>query len=408
MKRAMLILSIAAPMAAQQVESPAALPPETLLLARIRLQMTENLQRQPNYTCLETVERTLRPKGGRAQVQDTLRLEVALVDGKEMFAWPGSKVFEDKDLRDLVATGTFGNGNFAIHARAVFMSQAPVFTSRGQELLNGRPAVRYDFRVPRISSGYTLRVNKKEGIVGYRGSFWADPQTLDVRRLEVFSEEIPKELEVDWTSDRVDYARVPIGGTRFLLPVESVLEMAVHNIESRNFTRFSACRQYTGESVLKFTEEIPEDAPVAPAVEPVALPKGAGLVLALTQSLELRGLAVGDLIAAELKGDLKYNKQVLAPKGALAAGRITRLEWHPDHAVIGVAFTELEWKEQDQVKQAPIRGSLSSVTGIYFSAGVDTRRWPVYEPQPGEGIVRLPASHRQISRGTLFHWRVDP
>jgi hypothetical protein len=403
-----LLLGVAAPLAAQTSEPSAGLSPETLLLARIRFRMSESLQRQPNYTCLETVERTLRPKGGRSQVQDILRLEVALVNGKEMFAWPGSKVFEDKDLRDLVATGTFGNGNFAIHARAVFMSATPRFIPRGQEPLKGRPAHRYDFQIPRAVSGYTLRVNKKEGIVGYHGSFWADPETLDVRRLEVISDDIPKILEVDWTSDRVDYARVPIGGTPFLLPVESVLEMAVHNIESRNFTRFSACKQYSGESVLKFTEEVAGDAPAGAAVETIALPRGIELPLSLPQPLELRGLAVGDPFVAELRGDIRQRGGVLVPRGARAEGRVTRLEWHPDHAVLGVAFSTLEWREGPSPKQAPIRGGLASVVGIYYTPGTDSRRWPIYAPQAGEGIVRLPASHRQLIRGTVFNWRVDP
>ena len=228
------------------------LPPESLRLARIKLRMSQNLARQPNYTCLETVERTERPKGGRASVVDTVRLEVALVNGKEMFAWPGAKKFEDKEIREMVA-GTFGNGNFAIFARAVFLTTGPAFQPRGEELLNGRSAVRYDFRVSRISSGYTLRVNQVEAIVGYHGSFWADPETLDLRRLEIFADDIPSYIDVESAFDRMDYAMVPIGGEPFLLPVESVLELKSRSGEHRNFMRFSGCRQYTGDSVLKFT-----------------------------------------------------------------------------------------------------------------------------------------------------------
>src|SRR5690349_7792012 len=92
------------------------------LFTRIREKMSDVLLRQPNYTCTETVERTSQTPAGRSIVGDTLRLEVALVDGKEMFAWPGSKEFEDRKLRDLVPTGMFGNGNFAIYARILFLS----------------------------------------------------------------------------------------------------------------------------------------------------------------------------------------------------------------------------------------------------------------------------------------------
>src|SRR5579872_735111 len=79
------------------------LTPDLLLLAHIRTRMVSNLQRQPNYTCVETVERSRRAGPARKfELQDTLRLEVALVDGKEMFAWPGARRFEDADFRMMV------------------------------------------------------------------------------------------------------------------------------------------------------------------------------------------------------------------------------------------------------------------------------------------------------------------
>src|SRR5579862_5694193 len=94
-------------------------------------------------------------------VEDTLRLEVALVEGKEMFAWPGSKEFEERRLGDLVPTGMFGNGNFAIYARILFLDNIATFEDRGETLWNGRPARRYDFRVSRFNGGQRLRVDNR-------------------------------------------------------------------------------------------------------------------------------------------------------------------------------------------------------------------------------------------------------
>ena len=133
------------------------------LLPRIREKMTGVLLRQPNYTCTETVERTRQAVGSRATIEDTLRLEVALVDGKEMFAWPGSKQFEDHELGDLVATGMFGNGNFAIYARILFLSDVAVFEDRGETQLGGLPARRYDFRVSRSTGGHWLASERARG-----------------------------------------------------------------------------------------------------------------------------------------------------------------------------------------------------------------------------------------------------
>ncbi len=93
---------------------------DSSMLERIRIRVAERLGKLPNFTCLETVERSTRAKGGRAQLLDTIRLEVALVDGQEMFAWPGSQKFEHKDLRELVS-GTISNGQFAMLAQSVFL-----------------------------------------------------------------------------------------------------------------------------------------------------------------------------------------------------------------------------------------------------------------------------------------------
>src|SRR5690349_11004732 len=199
-------------------------------LNRVRAKMAEILLRQPDYTCTETVERTRQAAGNRSKIQDTLRLEVALVDGKEMFAWPGSKQFEDRELRDLVTTGMFGNGNFAIYARVLFLSNVATFEDRGETQLNGQAVWRYDFRVSRFPSGHHLRVNDREAVVGFHGSFYADPVTLDVRRVEVAAEDIPIVLGVLEAETTVDYARVEIGDEAFLLPVESQLMMAMPDV----------------------------------------------------------------------------------------------------------------------------------------------------------------------------------
>ena len=59
---------------------------------RIRVKVTSDLSRLPNYTCLETIERSIQePPSKRFQLLDLVRLEVALVDSAEMFAWPGSR-----------------------------------------------------------------------------------------------------------------------------------------------------------------------------------------------------------------------------------------------------------------------------------------------------------------------------
>ena len=313
------------------------------LLPRIRTHMTDVLLRQPNYTCTETVERTRQTLGGRSIVQDTLRLEVALAEGKEMFAWPGSKQFEDHQLKDLAPTGMFGNGNFATYARILFLSNVAIVEDRGETQWNGRPARRYDFRVSRSSGGHRLSVNNREAVVGFHGSFFADPATLDVLRVEVVAEDIPADLGVTASETTVDYGRLWIGDEEFLLPVQSTVMMALPDEVNRNSVRFADCRRFTGESTLLFNDPVLTEAPPPPEyVAEVAIPAGLALQLQMPD-LDLTHAAVGDPIRATLRFDLKDRRQLLAPKSSVASGRIVRLDRYPNFFVLQIGFADLDW-----------------------------------------------------------------
>lgn len=168
-------------------------PSDVLLLSRIRAHIADHLTKLPNYTCLQTIERSRRrAPSNRYELVDTIRLEVALVGNRELFAWPGAGEFEEKELREMVHGGATGTGNFALHAYSVFLSNAPTFTYAGEETRDKRRTFRFDYHVPFISSGYRLRIPPHEAIVGYQGSFWADAETLDLVRLEVHADKIPR------------------------------------------------------------------------------------------------------------------------------------------------------------------------------------------------------------------------
>ena len=143
------------------------LTPDLDALSKIRSRMLFNLRHQPNYTCVETIERSSRPKStARFKVVDTLRLEVALVDGREMFAWPGSRKFDDFDVTKMVTSGAIGNGNFATHARALFETRSATFHYVGVVDFEKRKAIRFDYDVPQMLSGYRIRASDASAIVG--------------------------------------------------------------------------------------------------------------------------------------------------------------------------------------------------------------------------------------------------
>jgi hypothetical protein len=234
------------------------------LLERIRIRAAENLSAQPNYTCHETIERGVRqPGSGSFKLRDTIQLEVALVGGRELFSPGGASEFKDAKITDLVTGGTIANGNFALHAHAVFLSDGPEFHYRGRSNWGNTETLDFDYLVKRELSGWEVRVDDKTGFVGYQGSFRVDATTLDLVELSVETNDIPSFVTLRSARDTMGYQRIPIGRADFLLPRSSeMIVIALNGIESRNRTLFHGCRQYAGESVLTF-DEAPADSPAA-------------------------------------------------------------------------------------------------------------------------------------------------
>ena len=111
---------------------------EDLLLARARHHMAQTLKRMPDYTCTQTVERLFRKAPSkRIEMMDVVRLEVALVNGRELYKWPGSGAFEHGDLRDMIPNGAVGTGQFAGYSQAVFLGNGARYTYAGQESRSG-------------------------------------------------------------------------------------------------------------------------------------------------------------------------------------------------------------------------------------------------------------------------------
>jgi len=268
--------------------------------------------------------------------------------------------------------------------------------------LNGKKAIRFDYEVPQMLSGYRLKVQGASAIVAYRGSFYANPETFDMERIEVIADRIPVDLMLSEAHDTIDYGITHIGDGDFLLPYQSELAMVdLNGSENRNHVRFTSCRQFTGESVLTFG-----DAPVGtPEAEPAVtrnfeLPQGLEVSLVLTSEIDLHAAALGDPLHARVDHDVKQKGSILIPKGATANGRITRLEKYENYSIIGVEFPEIE---------APgiiarMKGRLDRTFGIppvrmhYTLSG----RTPL---QTGEGIFPVSSGQLRLSRGCIIVWR---
>lgn len=372
-------------------------------LAHIRERMTANLARLPNYTCTEQIQRRRLHEDGceNCETRDRVRLEVVVVGGRERFAWPGAAQFGDRELTDLVGYGAVMIGDFSGFAKGVFLSDGPVFRAAGENRVGGRRALRYDFEVAASHSGFHLRDNDAEAVVGYRGSLWADPSTWDLVRLEVEPLDIPAAVPVVRTHMTTDYARVPIGGSEFLLPRSTDLTIEARSgLWSRNRTRYVGCREYSAQSAIRFDGE-PAEAGRTPGAAPETateslLPAGLAVRTRLSEALNTDKAAIGDPVVMEVVRPASSGGAVLLDRSARLTGRIVRLEEHirpRRYILLGLEFD-----------------GFSSAAGRYAFHGVlkhSGSPWEeVIESLPGDrgAVFLLTPRYSIIPRNSTFDW----
>jgi hypothetical protein len=376
--------------------------PDDLLL-RIRRKQAAELARLPNYTCTETIERTVRqPSKHNFEPVDTLRIEIAYVGGTELVAWPGADRFE-KQIGDLVTRkGAIGNGNFALHAHNVFLTDKPVFSGPTEESLDGRKAVRYDFRISKERSRLRIGNYTHRAVVPYHGSFWVDADSLDLLRLETLADEIPRELGLSESNEVMDYERLRIGDSDFVLPTGSELIMTdLDGTRHRNRVRIAACRQYLGESIVRFgeAEASPETLPAKPEV--VRLPAGLKVEVDLTTGVDVATAAIGDPIAARVHSDVKKGGVVLIPRGATLSGRLTRIDKRGDaigpYYVIGLRFSSLKFGNTKSAFTGRLEDVGFGTMKYYIESGSDT--------SPEESLLFARPAQVVLPVGVRMAWR---
>lgn len=415
MKPACILLVVGLPLCAEQAGAPAApLAPGLVLLSRAQRTVAEMLRRMPNFTCVETIERSRRePPLKRFRLLDTLRLEVALVEGRELFAWPGATKFEDRDLRDMVGgSGATGTGDFALHAKSIFLTGTARFDYLGEEAIEGRRTHKFHYTVPRSSSSFMMRVGQAQGFVGYQGSVWHDADSMELARMVLDIDDIPSSVPLSEGHKRIDYAPVRIGEETFTLPTMVDMQLsALDGTESRNRAVFSACRQYTGASTLRF-DDPPADQPAAPAPVTITLPAGVSVAMKLVSTLDLAKVAVGDPVVFEVSKDATRGGVVLLPRGTRVQMRLDLLvcrDWSPPHCFVALVPVSFQFQNKNGLFRAELEfPSLERVMALTFSnLRPELRFIPAALGQASSGAAFLLArgTRGKLPSGYATTWR---
>lgn len=229
-----------------------ALPDWVLRLARVKSHLKDNFERTPNYVCREDVVRYGKASSEPRRVRiDSLRFDVAQIDGKELTATPGAGGFEEPDFKAYTSTGTgfFGTGTFASLPMHLFVGD----TARiAPHPARGRREA-WDYEIPAFLRGFQIEWQGIVTKVGVRGTFWVDRETMDLVRTEEQVADPPLQTGMKASDSVVENARMHIGNSSVLLPQSAVMVVVnLDGTEKRNELKFSDCREYTAESKVIF------------------------------------------------------------------------------------------------------------------------------------------------------------
>ncbi|HTS30960.1 MAG TPA: hypothetical protein VMH81_34045 [Bryobacteraceae bacterium] len=344
------------------------------VLEQVRARLRGMTARLPHYTCVQTVERHyFKPAGdhkappscdqvsadrktGRTKLQlyatDRLRLDVAVADGREIVSWVGAGKFDTRRVDEVVGEGPTGTGAFGGHLVDIFNNPGVHFAYLGEKAISGRQVLEYRFTVPVQASNYRIRGAEDQWhFTAYDGSFQVDRQTLELAWLDLRTDELTPDTGMCEAGTKLEFQRLRIGESDFLLPRESELQIVQTDAkETTNLTTFSSCREYHAESTIRFEEETPDEgaagAQAAASFKP--LPEGLSLTLALTARIDTGTAAAGDVVAARVTHavhDPKSKATTLIPANAIARGRIARMRHRvggPDDFVVLLSFDALE------------------------------------------------------------------
>jgi hypothetical protein len=406
-----------------------------LVLQRIREGVSASLLRMPNYTCVETVTRQyFRPNverppdscGALAQRKqgpsyrllpastDRLRLDVSVTPAREWYSWAGAASFDSRDLSEIIGGGPIGTGAFGAFLMSIFGESGAFFTYAGETTSGGRNVTEFSYRMAKEKSSYRIRTSDGWVIAGYNGSIFADTETGDLVRLTVRTEELPPATGSCETSTRLDYGRVAIGESSFLMPVETRQRFVLRNgVESENTSSFSACREYRGQSTVRFAEEGEgggwQEAQGNASRPWPGLPVDLPVTLELAAPIDTWTASAGDTIPMRLaKSVVGGDGEILLAGGTAIQGRLIRVQRYFTSPPRSTVVIEPESIELDGARFPFF--VLPGAEKPSEPVRTTRREWIQYAVEsalPNEstyGVWSLNGSHVIVPKGYRTHW----
>ncbi len=400
-----------------QDSSSADLPPGVLLLSRVEHHIQDEYQRLAAVSCLETAQRQMQRPNGRMQPLDTVRLEVLTNGDREFFASPGDRKFSEQQPVSYIGSGMVGNGLFGTYLKNILLNGYATTKYKGEEDLDGGKRARYDYQLAPVFSGQSIHIPEGSGDVGLHGSFWVDPATYDVVRVDLNADHIPPTLPISELVTSIRYARTILGGRlEVLLPESADVRMVKNSGEiSVNQIQFTQCQVFGAESKIDFGVDANQPARFgAITLDDSLRPLPAGLRIAVKLKTPISDeTTVGTLIDGVVAGDVKDKHLLVIPAGSPVRGRVRRLEHYSDPVhffVIGLEFTEVEVEGVRHIFYADL-AHIDSAPGVELTLAtvtLSTRERITTHNLPGVATFFLEGDRLELPQDFGTVWKTRP
>ena len=345
------------------------------LYQRARQRVIDDIKRLPNFTCVQTITRRVYGPAAHKRppkcadilrdretpnhrlplvTWDRLRLDVAIADKHEVYSWVGASRFDESDIRQLVGGGQTVMGDFGSLLLSIFDDHTTM-RFLGERKVRERRLFEYSYETSVQSSDYRVRVGPEQFNTAYEGSVFLDPNTADAVRVTARSAELPELTGYCQATRELDYSRLRIGAGDAIIPREaSSWAVGRDGVAMVSSSDYSACREYIGESSLRFDETASSSRPVSSgatgeATIPPAIPPGLPFACTIVTPIDSDSAATGDPLEAVLRSSLTdASGKLLATAGARLHGRLMAFIGHPASTAsrasyqIGVQFRSIE------------------------------------------------------------------
>ena len=218
-------------------------------LARVKEHGRASFEHIPNSVCRETVKRFEKPRNAPVfQPAGTESLEMASGGGQDTLSLAVTRRLCDRELVIVASNGFPAAGVSNSLACNVFVYNNAQVEWSGEEPMQGRQALRYDFEMPAELSGFEVKAGGAEAAADVRGTFWVDAESLDLLRIEEHASGFPRRLNIRDIAIAITYGRTRVGSLEALLPqsADTVISDS-RGGQKKSTLEFTACRESGSE-----------------------------------------------------------------------------------------------------------------------------------------------------------------